>query len=118
MTDLKTLLAANMKRRRNFLGISQARLAAKVNTSTNYIAMIEVCRKTPSFEMMQRIAAALDIDAPELFSIHTLPEETVKQIQEDCVTAFKQVIAEKLKGIDLAIQRNLLDDAPQAGETC
>jgi transcriptional regulator with XRE-family HTH domain len=46
-------------------------LAEKVNTSTHYIGMIETKKNFPSPEMLERIAAALDIDTLALFSKET-----------------------------------------------
>jgi len=62
MTDIRVLLAYNIKKRRKALGISQEKLAEKVSTSTHYIGQIEQKNKFPSPEMMERIAAALEID--------------------------------------------------------
>jgi len=42
MTNIKDVLAMNMKAYRSALGISQAKLAERVDTSTHYIGMIEV----------------------------------------------------------------------------
>jgi transcriptional regulator with XRE-family HTH domain len=67
MTDLRLLLAFNMKRYRKILGISQLKLADKMNISTSFIAAIESCKKFPSPEMLQRIAKALQVDTLELF---------------------------------------------------
>ena len=69
MTNLRDLLAFNMKERRRKLGISQAKLAEKADLSTQYVAMIELGRKFPSPEKMELIACALEIDTPELFSM-------------------------------------------------
>jgi len=82
MTSLIKLLAHNMKERRKSLGISQVTLAERVNTSTNYIAMIELERKTPSLQMIERIAQALEIDSPEIFSMQSIPEETLNNLKE------------------------------------
>ena len=73
MTSLRAVLAFNMKEKRHFLGISQAKLAEKVNTSTHYIGMIEKEKKFPTPEMLERIASALEIDAPALFSTMNFP---------------------------------------------
>ncbi|MDR0561540.1 MAG: helix-turn-helix domain-containing protein [Spirochaetaceae bacterium] len=40
------------------MGFSQAKLAEKANTATTYIAMIELEKKFPSVEMLERIAGA------------------------------------------------------------
>ena len=67
MTNLRALLAYNIKERRRVLGISQAKLAETVATSTHHIGQIEQKNKFPSPEMLKRIAAALEIDSPQLF---------------------------------------------------
>ena len=82
MTNLRALLAQNMKKRREKLGISQAKLAERVDTSTNYIAQIEQQNKFPSSEMLERIALALEFDSSELFSIGPYPAKALKQFQE------------------------------------
>jgi len=68
MTSLRSVLAFNMKVQRQILGISQAKLAEKVNTSTHYIGMIESEKKFPTPEMLEQIAKALERDTLELFS--------------------------------------------------
>ncbi|GHV82888.1 hypothetical protein AGMMS50212_02280 [Spirochaetia bacterium] len=42
-------------------------LAARLNTASSYIGEIEIGRKFPSVEMIDRIAAALKIEPYELF---------------------------------------------------
>ena len=68
MTDIRMVLAENMKKYRKILKISQEKLAEKINTAPNYIAMIEVGKKFPSAGMLERIAMALNVDTPELFT--------------------------------------------------
>jgi transcriptional regulator with XRE-family HTH domain len=68
MTDIRQVLAGNMKKYRKIQGISQAKLAENINTATNYIAMIEIGKKFPSANMLERIARALNVDTPELFT--------------------------------------------------
>jgi len=82
MTDLRALLAYNMKERRRILDITQANLAEKIGTSTHYIGQIELKNKFPSPEMLQRIATALEIDSPQLFSMNTFTDEAIKRFQE------------------------------------
>ncbi len=82
MTSLKKLIAGNMKERRRILNISQAVLAERANTSTQYIAMIELERKSPSLSMIERIAAALQIDPLELFSMLPASSKSLKEIQK------------------------------------
>ena len=88
-----------MKEQRRVLGISQAALAERINTSTHYIAMIELERKTPSLFMIERIAAALELDSPELFSMRKIPSVSLirlqKTIMEDIGKAINKVIIER-----------------------
>ena len=57
----------NMKKYRKEKQISQMKLAEVLNTSTAYIGEIEINRKTPSLDMVERIADALDIEPFRLF---------------------------------------------------
>jgi transcriptional regulator with XRE-family HTH domain len=82
MTNLRNVLAENIKKKRKLLGISQMVLAEKVETSPHYIGQIEQCKKFPSSEMLERIAAALEMDSPELFSTEVFTEEAIKIVQD------------------------------------
>ena len=94
MTNLRALLAYNMKERRRILDITQANLAEKVGTSTHYIGQIELKNKFPSPEMLQRIATALEIDSPQLFSMETFTDEAIKRFQEGILTDIGTAIAQ------------------------
>jgi transcriptional regulator with XRE-family HTH domain len=79
---------------RNNLGLSQSKLADKVDTASNYIAAIEAERKFPSVEMLERIAGALKIDAPELFSMKTLEISSINKLHEEIVGDINRIIAD------------------------
>jgi transcriptional regulator with XRE-family HTH domain len=68
MTDCRPLLARNMKRYRKILGLSQMALADKVGCSTTLIGNIEINRRFPSADNINRIANALEIKVADLFS--------------------------------------------------
>jgi transcriptional regulator with XRE-family HTH domain len=99
MTSLRALLAHNMKERRRILGITQTQLAEKVNTSTHYIGQIELENKFPTPEMLERIAAALEIDSPQLFSMASFPAEIIRRFEEgllaDVETAIVSAISSR-----------------------
>jgi transcriptional regulator with XRE-family HTH domain len=107
MTNIRDILAANMKAYRNALGLSQAKLAEKVDTSTHYIGMIETKNKFPSPEMLERLAAALGVDTTALFSREIDLPETLKTYRkaalEDIKSFIGQFIDEKLKEMDKKI---------------
>jgi transcriptional regulator with XRE-family HTH domain len=92
MTSLKKLLAFNIKEKRRILGLSQAALAERVNTSTHYIAMIELERKTPSLYMLERIAGALQIDPPELFSVKVVPVVSLRNLQKTVLKDIEKAV--------------------------
>ena len=104
MTNLREILGKNMKAYRNALGLSQARLAEKVDTSTHYIGMIETKNNFPSPEMLERIAAALGVDTIDLFSTdRTLPEAMRtcrKSALKDLRSLMGRYIDEKLKELE------------------
>jgi len=93
MTSLRDLLAYNLKERRRILGISQSKLAEKVSTSTHYIGQIEQKNKFPSPEMLERIALALEIDSPQLFSMESFSNEAIKRFQEGVVSDLGNAVA-------------------------
>jgi transcriptional regulator with XRE-family HTH domain len=107
MTNLRDLLAFNMKEQRRILKLSQAKLAEKVDTSTHYIGMIELGRKFPSPEMLERIAAALEIDSPELFSTRLYPSKTsipAQKLQDLIVSDIEKIISHRIREADLENQ--------------
>ena len=69
MTDLRKVLASNLKLYRKALGLSQAKLSEMANITDNYIALIECGKRFPSVNMLERIAKVLNKDTLELFSI-------------------------------------------------
>jgi len=97
MTNLRHVLALNMKKKRSTLGLSQAKLAEKINTAPTYIAMIELQKKFPSVEMLERIASALLMDTTELFSIKSLPEDFLKNLYKSVLIDFEKIITKKIK---------------------
>jgi transcriptional regulator with XRE-family HTH domain len=68
MTDLRKVLASNMKNYRKVLGISQAKLAEKARVTDNYIALVETGKRFPSVNILEQLAKALERDTIELFS--------------------------------------------------
>jgi len=99
MVNLKSVLAANMKIRRKFLGLTQEKLAEMVSTSPTYIAMIEAEKRTPSFGMIERLAVALKIEAPALFSTENYPSEPVSEIHENLLGQFDRFLRAAAKEV-------------------
>jgi transcriptional regulator with XRE-family HTH domain len=79
MTNIKKHLGSNIKFYRTSRGISQAKLAEKVDMATNYLGLVEKNKKYPSAEMVERIAVSLGIDSTDLF-VSSHIEENWKEI--------------------------------------
>jgi transcriptional regulator with XRE-family HTH domain len=99
MTDIRKLLAANMKNCRDILGLSQARLAEKIDTASNYIALIETGKRFPSPQMIERIAIALEVDTPELFSVTTNAKRTVGIVHAQILSDIDQILKTRLNAL-------------------
>ncbi|MCL2243623.1 MAG: helix-turn-helix transcriptional regulator [Treponema sp.] len=100
----------NLKQFRQARGWSQAFLAEKTETSTNYIGMLENSVKFPSSEMVQRLAYALDIDPTDLFLKEINPILTMKKYQkaalEDIQVLLDHLIDEKIKQLEEKSPKN------------
>lgn len=82
MTNIRTVLAVNMKARRKDLNISQAELAEIIGTSPNYISKIEAEKQFPSVQMIENLARALLCDSIDLFSIEKIKKDSLEAVQE------------------------------------
>jgi len=66
--NLQQVFITNLKKIRKERGLSQMALSQKCDTTSNYIGQIEMGRRIPSFEKIDKIAAALGIHSCELFT--------------------------------------------------
>jgi len=93
-----------MKAYRNALGLSQAKLADKADTSSHYIGMIETKNNFPSPEMLERIATALGIDTLDLLSADTNLPKSIKAGRKTALKDIKNLLGrfidEKLKELE------------------
>ena len=96
MTDLRKVLAFNMKNHRKRLGLSQAKLAELVNVSDNHIALIETGKRFPSLNMLVSLAQALEIDVLELFSVEPIKLSANKNIKTAIMADIEQILTIRL----------------------
>jgi transcriptional regulator with XRE-family HTH domain len=85
-----------MKNLRNILGLSQAKLAERINTASNYIALIETGKRFPTPQMIERIAAALEVDTPELFSINSNGKRAISAVHAQIIADIDQILNKRL----------------------
>jgi transcriptional regulator with XRE-family HTH domain len=106
MTDIRAVLASNMKRQRKKLEISQAKLAERIDTAPNYIAMIETRKQFPSPEMIGKIAFALDVDSIDLFSPKPPKRDLIHDFCEEIDTDMRKLISVKLNVLEEKLQKS------------
>ena len=92
MTNIRTVLAMNMKAKRKELHISQADLAEKIDTSPNYISKIEAEKQFPSVQMIEQLATALECDSVDLFSTNMIEEKRIDLIQSKLLKSINSLI--------------------------
>ncbi|MDR0552014.1 MAG: helix-turn-helix transcriptional regulator [Spirochaetaceae bacterium] len=104
MTDIRELLAKNIKEYRKLRGFSQENLAEKAGTSTTHIGMIEIGKKFPSTQMLVKIAGALGIDTPELFStgkacIVQIQNVSMQKLYQDILSDFEGIVSKRIASL-------------------
>lgn len=62
-----TLIGRKVADIRNKHGLTQEKLAELVNYSTNHIAKLESARTKPSFDLLVKIAKAMNVEIKDLF---------------------------------------------------
>ena len=97
MTNIRDVLAGNLRENRRKCGITQSILAEKAGVSTQYIAMIELSRQFPTPDVLERIAAVFNIEAHELFTVLPSPETSMERLHKDIIHEIREVIVEVLE---------------------
>ena len=100
--NLRNLFSQNIKRFRQRKGWSQAKLAEKMEISTNYLSDIETKRGWVSPFSLVKLANALDIEVFELFK----PEETVPA---DVIATVNQCLDDYSISLKIAFEKSLVD---------
>jgi len=96
MTDLRKVLAFNMKLNRKKLSLSQAKLAELVGVSDNHIALIETGKRFPSINMLEMLAKALKIDILELFSMESIKISKNRDIKNIILADIDRILSFRL----------------------
>jgi transcriptional regulator with XRE-family HTH domain len=110
MISIRETLAKNLKEHRRKRGISQEKLAELADISTHFVAMIELSRKFPGPETLERLVAALDIETYELFTVTPTPEGALERLHHAVLTDIERVVGE-------AIEKALAGKRPETKKT-
>lgn len=94
--DLRSVFIANLKKYRKERNLSQLKLAELCGTSTSYIEEIEIGKKFPSVEMIQRFSEAINIQPHMLFMAETdsYSETNDKEKKEKMIEKLQAAIRE------------------------
>jgi transcriptional regulator with XRE-family HTH domain len=100
MVDVRIILAKNIKRYRDILGLSQMELSEKIGCSPTLIGKIEIMKRFPSADTINRMAEAFKVDPADLF-IKTDESEVINVIKSQ--QKLRDILKKKvLKAIDEA----------------
>ena len=116
MTNIRELLASNLKIYRAARGWSQAKLAEKTGTSTQYIGMIETKIKFPSSETLHKLAKALGIDPAELFYKEIDPKTTMRNARKAVIEDFGEAFCRLISGFVAEKVREMDENTGEIGE--
>ena len=86
--SLRNLLSKNIKRYRQRKCWSQAKLAEKMEISTNYLSDIETKRGWVSPFSLIKMANALEVEVYELFKPEETTPENVLKVANKCLSDF------------------------------
>jgi transcriptional regulator with XRE-family HTH domain len=95
--NIRDILARNIKEYRRKNGFSQEKLAEKAGISTPFVAMIEVSRKFPTPDVLDKIAGALNIKTYKLFAVPPSPEAAMERLHDTLVVNLERVVVEAVK---------------------
>lgn len=64
---LRERVAKNLRRLRHATGLSQEELADRADVNRNYVGMLEREEHAATIDMLEKLAAVLDVDPIEFF---------------------------------------------------
>jgi len=95
--NIRDILALNLKENRKKSGFTQEKLAEKAGISAHYLAMVEVSKKFPTPEMLDRIAQALEIETYQLFDVSGTPAGALFHLEQSIIANIEQLINATIK---------------------
>jgi len=97
-TELRWVLSSNIKHYRGLRGWSQETVAEKIETSTNFLAIVESGKSWVSSLTLVKLANCFEVEVYELFRPKNAPDdrtkEVVKSLTNDISAAFEHTIGQ------------------------
>ena len=101
--DLQQIFMVNLRKHRKRLGFTQEKFAEMCNTDPCYIIQIEIGRRFPSLQYIERIAKALNIEPYRLFYEETDQENNELMMYQDKKEKIKAMLVENVNQICVLI---------------
>ena len=87
-------------------GLTQEKPAEKANMPLQYLALLELARKFPSGEMLERLAKALDIETYELLAVTPSANNELEILRNDIIC--------EVKKLNESLAKNVTDEVVSA----
>ena len=97
MAGVREIFAHNLKKHRKNSGLSQEKLAEKVDVSTHHIAMMEIARNYPAMQLVERIANALNVEIYEFFIDPLLRPAEMERLYQAVAKNIEQVVGDAIE---------------------
>ncbi|MCL2264969.1 MAG: helix-turn-helix transcriptional regulator [Treponema sp.] len=97
MVSIREILALNLKEYRRKIGYTQEKLAEKAGISANYLSMVEISRKFPTPEMLDRLAETLGIQTFQLFDPAATTDGALLHLEQVIVENIENVVKKTIK---------------------
>ncbi|MHB8174164.1 MAG: helix-turn-helix domain-containing protein [Nitrospirota bacterium] len=91
----KQLFGSRIKHLREGKDLTQEYLAEKMDISTNYLSSIERGKENPTFDMLVKLSAALEVEMWEMFDFEH--EKSPKELREALAKFSKDMDVENLR---------------------
>jgi len=97
MVSIRGILALNLEEYRRKNGFTQEKLAEKAGISANYLSMVEISRKFPTPEMLDRLAQTLNIQTFQLFDPSATPDGALLHLEQVIIENIEKVVRTTIK---------------------
>ncbi|MCP5398389.1 MAG: helix-turn-helix transcriptional regulator [Sphingobium sp.] len=67
--SLREIFAANLRHRRQQVGLSQEELAHRAQIDRTYVSSLERCQYAATLDVIEKLAVELDVDPAELLML-------------------------------------------------
>jgi len=104
---IREILALNLKENRQKCGLTQEKLAEKAGISANYLSMVEISKKFPTPEMLDRLANALNIETFQLFDASATAEGALLHLERSIINKITSTVEDTIRETIIEEYKNI-----------